>query len=175
MRKVFPLFAITALLSCNDTVTGLEPPSDPSKETFAPSLGVDIAAMTKTEAGVWYLDLKLGTGNMVQSTSKDTITDSMTINYIGFIKDGSQFDNGTGLTFTPGAVVPGMRSGLFGMKVGGKRKIVIPSELGYGASAKRDTSGKVTIPRQSTLIFDIDLTNVFNHVDTTTTHALRKP
>lgn len=169
MRKILPLLALTAAISCNDEITGLEPPSDPTTETFAPSLGVNLSAMTKNESGVWYLDSAVGTGKPDTAT-----TDSVTINYVGRLKDGTQFDAGTNVTFQTANVVVGMRTGLYGMKEGGKRKLVIPSALGYGAQAIRDTNGAVKIPRQSTLVFDVDLLKVFNRADTTKT-ALRKP
>lgn len=169
MRKILPLLTLAAVLSCNDEITGLEPPSDPTKETFAPSLGVDLLTMTKNESGVWYLDITLGTGKPDTAT-----TDSVTINYVGRLKDGTQFDAGTNVTFETMRVVVGMRTGLYGMKEGGKRKLVIPSALGYGAQAIRDTNGAVKIPRQATLIFDVDLLKVFNRADTTKT-ALRRP
>lgn len=169
MRKVLPLLALAAAISCNNEVTGLAPPSDPTAETFAPSLGVNISAMSKTASGVWYLDGIVGTGKTDTAT-----TDSITINYVGRIKDGSQFDAATNVTFPTASIVVGMRTGLLGMKEGGKRKLVIPSALGYGAQAIRDTAGKVTIPRQSTLVFDVDLIKVFNRVDTTKA-AFQKP
>ena len=169
MRKLLPLLALTAVLSCNDDVTGLGPPSDPTKETFAPSLGVNIATMTKTESGVWLLDVTPGTGKPDTAT-----TDSIPINYTGRLKDGSQFDAGLNVTFEVARLVVGMRTGLYGMKEGGKRRLVIPSALGYAGQAIRDTSGAVKIPRQSTLIFDVDLITAFNRVDTTKT-SLRTP
>jgi FKBP-type peptidyl-prolyl cis-trans isomerase len=60
------------------------------------------------------------------------------------------------------AVIVGFRDGMIGMKVGGKRKLVIPSELGYGNRSRRDFSGGVSIPRQATLVFDVEIKNVFN-------------
>jgi FKBP-type peptidyl-prolyl cis-trans isomerase len=48
------------------------------------------------------------------------------------------------------------------MKVGGSRKIVIPSELGYGGRSQRGLDGKIIIPRQSTLIYDVEVLNVVN-------------
>ena len=60
----FGLFA-AALLSaaaCNNEITGLEPPSNPATETFAPALGVDIPSMSQTSSGVYYRDVTVGTG-----------------------------------------------------------------------------------------------------------------
>jgi FKBP-type peptidyl-prolyl cis-trans isomerase FkpA len=171
MRKNILFLGLAATISCNGEVTGLEPPSDPATETFAASLGVNLDSMTKNDAGVWYLDVTVGAGLPDTAT-----TDSVTINYVGRIKDGSQFDASNAVTFRPVDLIVGMRTGLYGMKEGGKRKIVIPSALGYGPNAIRDTLGGIKIPRQSTLIFDIDLTKVYNKVDTTVTPgAFRKP
>jgi len=164
MRKILSFIALVAAVACNDVITGLAPPSDPTTETFAPSLGVNLAAMTKTASGVWYSDVTVGTG------AADTAnTDSITINYVGRLKDGTQFDAANTVTFQTALIVVGMRTGLLGMKEGGKRKLVIPSALGYGAQAIRDTGGAIKIPRQSTLIFDVDLVKSYIHVDTTKT------
>lgn len=162
MRKTLFLCLIAAI-SCNDEVTGLEPPSDPTTETFAASTGVNIATMTKNDAGVWYADVTVGTGLPDTAT-----TDSIRISYIGRLKDGTQFDANSGVTFNVAEIVLGMRTGLYGMREGGKRKLVIPSALGYGETARRDTSGAILIPRQSTLVFDVDLIKAYNRVDTTT-------
>jgi FKBP-type peptidyl-prolyl cis-trans isomerase FkpA len=170
MRKPLLLLLIAAI-SCNDQVTGLEPPSDPTTETFDPALGVNIAAMTKTASGVWYSDVTVGTGLPDTAT-----TDSVQIGYVGRLKDGTQFEANSSVVFPVVILTTGMRTGLYGMKEGGKRKLVIPSALGYGGEAKRDTNGAILIPRQSTLIFDIDLIKAFNKVDTTTpSPAFRKP
>lgn len=166
------LLAATLLgaLSCNSDVTGLGPPSDPATETFAASLGVNIAAMTKAASGVYYLDVVLGTG-----PSDTATTDSVFVNYQGHLKDGTLFDSGSNVKFIVGDLVVGVRTGLLGAKEGGKRKIVVPSELGYGGRALKNADGTIQIPRQSTLVFDIELLKVHNRPDTTTTATLRAP
>lgn len=157
--------ATTAVIACNNDVTGLEPPSDPATETFAPSLGVDIPSMSRTADGVYYADVAVGTGPEVIAT-----TDSVFLTYSGYLKDGTLFDSGTNVKFTLANVIPGFKSGLFGMKEGGRRKLVIPSALGYGSQSQRDpATGKITIPRQSTLVFDVHLLRVHNRPDTTST------
>lgn len=147
------LFAsLFATAACNDDITGLEPPSDPAKETFAASLGVDISAMTRTPEGVYYLDQVVGTGTEV--TDK---TDSVFVTYAGYLKDGKLFDSGTNVKFIPAGLIVGFQKGMIGMKAGGKRKIVIPSELGYGRFTQYNVEdGSIKIPRQSTLIFDVE-------------------
>lgn len=151
------LAALLALAGCNDQITGLEPPSDPTKETFAPSLNVNIAAMTRNADGVYFADMVPGTGDTV--TAK---TDSVFVSYAGYLKDGKLFDSGTNVKFIPSALIPGFRSGMVGMRQGGRRKLVIPSELGYGRSTVKNPDGTTKIPRQSTLVFDVELLRVHN-------------
>jgi len=165
IRHALLLAALVATAACNDDVTGLEPPSNPATETFDPSLAVDIATMSKTSDGVYYRDIIVGTGPEIASN-----TDSVFTTYAGFLKTGSLFDSGTNVRFLLGFVVPGFRSGLVGMKEGGRRKLVIPSELGYGAESLRDpATGQIKIPRQSTLVFDVQVLKVHNPAPTTTT------
>ncbi len=103
--------------------------------------------------------------------SKDIITgtgataadgDEIVVNYVGALYDGKVFNNSftAGSTFGPfqlgaGAVIPGWDKGIVGMKVGGRRELIIPPSLAYGKSG----SGS-TIPPNSTLIFVIDLLKV---------------
>jgi FKBP-type peptidyl-prolyl cis-trans isomerase FkpA len=156
-RSHFLFIALLASASCNDDVTGLGPPSDPTKETFAASLGVDVSQMTRKSDGLFYSDVVVGTGPEV--TDKTT---SVNVTYAGFLKDGKLFQSGTNVAFDPAGVVPGFRSGLLGMKEGGKRKLVIPSDLGYGSRSRKESDGSITIPRQSTLIFDVEVIKVTN-------------
>jgi FKBP-type peptidyl-prolyl cis-trans isomerase FkpA len=158
-RILAVILAVAAVVACNDTITGLEPPSDPTTETFAPSLGVNIATMTLL-SGVWYSNTIVGTG-----ASDTANTDSVKVNYMLFLKSGVKVDSGTGSVFQPSGVITGFRIGMIGMKEGGKRKVVIKSELGYGNEAIKDpTTGAIRIPRQSTLIYDIELVQVYNPV-----------
>jgi FKBP-type peptidyl-prolyl cis-trans isomerase len=167
-QQIFPAAALLALLgsaSCNGNVVGLEPPSDPATETFAPSLGVDISQMTRQENGVYYKDIVVGTGLTLADTAV-----SFNVNYAGHLKDGKLFDSGTNQTLTLTSLVPGFRTGVLGMKEGGRRQIVIPSEEGYGGHSVRDPSTrKILIPRQSTLIFDVELLKVTNPTPAATT------
>lgn len=88
--------------------------------------------------------------------------DSVTVNYVGSLTDGTVFDasanhGSAGFTFTLGAgqVIKGWDEGIVGMKVGGKRKLVIPPALAYGSQAV----GSV-IPANSTLVFEVELLKV---------------
>lgn len=99
-------------------------------------------------------DVQTGTGTVAQAG------DTVTVNYIGTLTNGTEFDNsfkrGTPFTFTLGAgqVIKGWDQGVAGMRVGGKRILVIPSDLAYG----NRTVG--SIPANSTLVFAVELLNV---------------
>lgn len=96
-------------------------------------------------------DIKKGTGPEVKSG------DTISINYKGTLTDGTQFDSSydRGEPFETqigvGKVIKGWDEGVIGMKVGGKRRLIIPPELGYGS---QDMG---TIPPNSTLIFEVEL------------------
>ena len=82
----------------------------------------------------------------------------VTVNYTGWLEDGTKFDSSLNpgrepLRFTLGAgqMIQGFDQGIPGMKVGGKRKLTIPPNLGYGSQDKG------IIPPNSTLVFEIDL------------------
>ena len=96
--------------------------------------------------GLKYRDLRDGTG---EACPKGV---SVRARYAGWLTDGKQFDSNT-YTFSLGEVVAGWQQGIPGMKVGGIRKLVIPSDLGYGDRGKGD------IPGGATLIFEIELVN----------------
>lgn len=84
------------------------------------------------------------------------------VNYTGSLEDGSIFDSSLNpgrepfsFTLGVGSVIKGWDIGVKGMKVGGKRKLTIPPELGYGKNGAGDV-----IPPGATLIFEVDLLNV---------------
>ncbi|HUX34702.1 MAG TPA: FKBP-type peptidyl-prolyl cis-trans isomerase [Gemmatimonadaceae bacterium] len=146
MRRLLLLCSALAIVACTGEIAGLGPASDPATDTFAPSLNVNLAAMTKTADGLYYRDFTVGTGAAV---TKDT---TVQVNYSGYLTDGTLFDSGTGSSFATASVVPGFREGIMGMRVGGRRQLVIPSALGYGQAGSPPN-----IPRQATLVFVVDL------------------
>jgi FKBP-type peptidyl-prolyl cis-trans isomerase len=100
-------------------------------------------------------DKLIGTGTEAVAGKK------VTVHYSGFLTNGTMFDSSiprkTPFTFILGAgeVIQGWDRGVVGMKVGGKRKLTIPSKYGYGARG----AGNV-IPPNATLIFDVELLKV---------------
>ena len=106
-------------------------------------------------------DVTVGTGAVATPGSVVSVL------YVGALADGTVFDSSaahgnTPLEFTLGAqgLIPGFQIGVNGMRVGGERKIAIPPELGYGMQDVKDASGKVIIPANSTIIFDVKLVKV---------------
>lgn len=106
--------------------------------------------------GLMIEDTEVGHGSEANEYNK------ITVNYTGKLQDGSIFDSslkegGNPFTFTlgVGSVIKGWDLGVKGMKVGGKRKLTIPPELGYG-----DQGAGNVIPPGATLVFEIELLNV---------------
>lgn len=134
--------------ACGEGIVGVE------DTEFAPALGIDLARMTKTSSGLYYQNVTVGTGT--EATAGKVVS----VHYIGWLANGTQFDinqpPASPLQFTVGSgqVIPGFDEGVFQMKVGGRRKIVIPSRLGYGPS------GTGPIPPNAVLVFQVDLVAV---------------
>ena len=110
----------------------------------------------KTESGLQYWDIVVGTG----AAAKEG--DRVRVHYTGWLTTGKKFDSsldfGRPFTFAlgNGEVIRGWDEGIAGMKVGGKRQLHIPAELGYGDAGSPDG----TIPPNAPLIFDVQLLSV---------------
>ena len=146
-----PLLLIAAAISAC-SVDEADVPSDPGTETFAPTLGVNIAGMTVKASGLWVQDLMVGTG--LEAISGRTLQ----VQYTGWLSNGQQFDKSTGsgiqVVLGRGQVIAGWDLGLVGMRPGGKRKLVIASSLAYGSS------GQGSIGPNKTLVFDVTVSSV---------------
>jgi FKBP-type peptidyl-prolyl cis-trans isomerase len=129
-------------------------PSDPNPILFAMAEETPSDNNSKTtESGLTIIDLVLGEGDEAKSGQ------TVTVNYTGTLENGEQFDTSYGRAPFPfplggGRVIKGWDEGVSGMKVGGKRKLIIPPELGYGSR------NMGPIPANSTLIFEVELLKV---------------
>ncbi len=108
-----------------------------------------------TASGLQYQVIKEGTGNAAQPGKM------VSVNYTGWLLDGTKFDSSVdrGQPFQfplgMGRVIHGWDEGVAGMKIGEKRKLIIPSDLGYGPNG-----APPTIPPNATLVFDVELLGV---------------
>ena len=122
---------------------------------FVAQLEQDKSKAVTTESGLMYLDLTTGDGEEAVAGRR------ISAHYTGWLAaNGKQFDasydRGKPFSFVlgTGSVIQGWHEGIAGMKVGGKRKLIIPSDLAYGSRSKRN------IPANSVLVFDIELVDV---------------
>lgn len=123
-----------------------------SGEFAGPALPVGIEIVT-TPSGLQYADTQVGTGATAEAGQV------VNMYYTGYLMDGTVFDSNTsdpGFQFPLGGgqVIAGWDEGIVGMKEGGKRRLIIPAELGYGAG------GSGPIPANATLVFDVELVKI---------------
>lgn len=105
-----------------------------------------------TESGLKYVDVVPGQGRQAE------LGDTASVHYTGWLADGKKFDSSLdrkepfSFRVGGGQVIKGWDEGVQGMKIGGKRKLTIPPQLGYGT---RGAGG--VIPPNATLVFDVEL------------------
>lgn len=130
--------------ACNDDPQG---PVAIEDEVFPRNLNVDLSTMTRTSTGLYYKDEVVGSGAVAG------VGDDLTVEYTGWLTDGRPFDSGTFTVTNLGNanVIDGWNEGLVGLRVGGKRLLVIPYTLGYGVT------GNGPIPPYANLVFRVEL------------------
>jgi peptidylprolyl isomerase len=135
------------------TPVPVPPSAPPAKAEMDKDSGKPIVT---TPSGLKYVDLVPGNGPAAKTG------DHLTVNYTGKLVDGSKFDSsydrGQPMNLELGrtSLIQGWTEGLAGMKAGGKRKLIIPPQLGYGLA------GYDVIPPNATLIFEVDLVAIVN-------------
>ncbi|MCI0597496.1 FKBP-type peptidyl-prolyl cis-trans isomerase [Candidatus Parcubacteria bacterium] len=121
---------------------------------FTPEPAAALPVFGTENQSLMITDTVVGTG------AEATAGTEVSLHYVGQLENGQVFDasanHGGPFTFVLGSgmVIAGWEQGILGMKVGGKRRLVIPPELGYGSQAVGP------IPANATLIFDVELVNV---------------
>ncbi len=152
MVKYINILLVLFLFSCHkpyekkeEAITG-----EMGKSKQESNLGKEI----KTSSGLIYVDEVMGEGNNPKTGDK------VVVHYTGTLENGTKFDSSVDrdrpfeFTIGVGRVIKGWDEGVASMKPGGKRKLIIPPELGYGS---RDMG---TIPPNSTLLFDVELIEI---------------
>ena len=125
-----------------------------SNADFSPDLDVDLGRMSSQERGLLVEDLLVGSG------AEAAKGNAVTVHYTGWLPDGTKFDSSIDrdqpyVLDLPGSVIDGWNVGLVGMRVGGRRRLIIPSHLGYGSQGNAPA-----IPPYATLVFEIELLDV---------------
>lgn len=148
----FALFVVAAatLLGCLD-----DPPPPKTPTSDDPPVASVTTSAKPTANELKKEDVVVGTG--VEAKTGDAVR----VHYVGKLADGTVFDSsierGTPFSFIlgEGKVIRGWELGVLGMRAGGKRKLTVPPELGYGAAGSPPK-----IPPNATLFFDVELLNV---------------
>ena len=143
IAPVLPADATVNLMSQTLIAENVAAPSTPTEP------------VTTTDSGLQYIDIEEGTGASPETGQM------VVVHYSGKLDDGSVFDSSVQrnrpfeFTIGVGQVIKGWDEGVASMKVGGKRQLVIPPELGYGS---RGAGG--VIPPNATLTFDVELLDI---------------
>ena len=148
-RKLFAfVFLLLVIASCDTDTTDYGPID---KKIIEDYLAANSLTAQSTSSGLYYIIDKPGGAN------HPNINSVVVAKYKGYLADGTVFDQTTTspATFALNAVIKGWQEGLQLIGVNGKIKLLIPSALGYGSTAKSD------IPANSVLIFDVELVEFY--------------
>jgi len=146
--------SVGLIAGCADPLTA--PPC-----TAMPFVQASVSGDTiTTTTGLRYIEGAPGTGGALPWCR------SVAVHYTGYLLDGSKFDSsvdiGRPLIFTPGVgtLIDGFEQGVIGMRTCGTRRLIVPPDLGYGANPVKNDSGRVIIPANSTVVFDIRMLEI---------------
>ena len=152
---IFLLLAATLIFACAQKDSAVPEQNKGGKVMDEKNAGNLPAGLVTTSSGLQYEDLVPGSGVSPQAGK------TVTVHYTGWLTDGTKFDSSVDrnepFTFRIGAgeVIRGWDEGVMSMKIGGKRKLLIPAALGYGTAG----AGGV-IPPNATLVFEVILLDI---------------
>lgn len=152
MRKIILAGLVGTMLSATGWA---QPPAAPAKTKKIEEAAV-VGKLVTTPSGLQYVEEKIGAGAMPKAGQK------VRVHYTGWLRNGKKFDSsvdrGEPFVFTLGVrqVISGWDEGVASMHIGGKRKLIIPSQLAYG---NRDV-GDGLIPANSELTFVVELLGI---------------
>ncbi len=156
--RILSAVLLGVVLGCGSGKSGLEalrkavqpgtPPPDtiPEMLEYAADLQIDLSEMAKLPAGVLYSDVTSGSGDEIAPG------DSVEIGYQGWMPNGGKVDSAvTGIRVGAGDVLAGIDAALPGMRAGGKRKVILPPGLAFGAE------GRDNVPPNTVLVYEVEV------------------
>ena len=159
LRSLPAIAALALVAACDlNTEPNVPDPIDPAQDSYASSLGINIATMTKTSSGLYYKDKTVGTGAAAARG------DSVRVHYTLWLTNGTKVQSSkdgsaTPFEFLTGAnpirVIPGFEEGVMGMQPGGVRTLVIPTNLAWGP-AGNSQPGFPAVPPNANVVFEVD-------------------
>ncbi len=149
MRSALTMLAVMTMCAAPKASAQQVSPSDPVRAaTFAPDLKVVLDSARRLESGAYVLDLAVGAGAALDSER------SVTLQFAVWLPNGTQIQSLTPpakLSLGNGILLQGVEEAMAGMKVGGRRRVILPPSLGYGDQPTGP------IPANSVLIIDVTL------------------
>lgn len=142
----------TAPLAAQQLAPRLETASPAALLGLSPRLGIPLDSLVRVGRGTWIRDVQVGNGDTA------AVGRTVRVHYVGQLVDGTIFAATRDRPFTAqlgaGVVIDGWEEGLPGMRVGGRRQLVVPADLGYGSK------GEGRVPPDAVLVFDVTLVGV---------------
>jgi len=163
-RRTAFIAAAAALLACGKGSSAPTPAPTPTpasnprpvagdveRTEFNPSLNIHLDSMTRRASGLYVQDLVTGTGAVAARER------TVVVRYTGWLPNGKEFDSGEiSVILGSNKTIRAWEEGLLGMRVGGRRRLVVPPSLAYGSRGAGND-----IPPNAVLVFEMELRSVF--------------